>query len=215
MFRATRQPPPPQDPSDQIARDLAQFGWSVCENFVTSTQLQALRAQLHNYVKQGDFRAARVGTGNNRQLRPEVRCDQVHWLEKAAPTVAEAAYFAAMEALRQALNQTLYLGLFEFEAHMTLYPPGSFYRKHLDQFQGATQRQVSTILYLNHAWQAQDGGQLRLYLQPSGEGDYVDILPRGGSLVCFLSERFYHEVLATQRSRMSITGWFKVRPSSL
>ena len=32
-----------------------------------------------------------------------------------------------------------------------------------------------------------------------------------GTLVCFLSERFEHEVLPATRSRWSLTGWFRSR----
>ena len=94
---------------------------------------------------------------------------------------------------------------------MALYPPGSFYRKHLDQFRGVAHRKVSAILYLNPAWSVDDGGELRLYLEPAGEGEYRDIAPLGGTLVCFRSDRFHHEVLPTRRERRSLTGWFRVR----
>ena len=33
-------------------------------------------------------------------------------------------------------------------------------------------------------------------------------MPEGGTLVCFLSDRFHHEVLPARRERLSITGWF-------
>ncbi|MCA1806093.1 MAG: 2OG-Fe(II) oxygenase, partial [Xanthomonadaceae bacterium] len=145
------------------------------------------------------------------QLRPDIRNDQVHWLGEAPETAAQRAYFATLESLRLAINRHLYLGLFRFEGHMALYPPGSFYRKHLDQFRGATHRKVSVILYLNPAWGPGDGGALRLYLAAAGEGEYRDIAPQGGTLACFLSDRFHHEVLPTQRERRSLTGWFRVR----
>jgi SM-20-related protein len=34
------------------------------------------------------------------------------------------------------------------------------------------------------------------------------VLPEGGTLVCFLSDRFHHEVLPARRERLSVTGWF-------
>ncbi|MFP5505881.1 MAG: 2OG-Fe(II) oxygenase, partial [Gammaproteobacteria bacterium] len=48
-------------------------------------------------------------------------------------------------------------------------------------------------------------------LEASGEGESIDVLPQGGTFVCFLSDRFHHEVLPATRERMSVTGWFKVR----
>jgi len=37
------------------------------------------------------------------------------------------------------------------------------------------------------------------------------VLPQAGTLACFLSGEIPHEVLAAQRPRMSLTGWFKQR----
>lgn len=202
---------PPDDPCERIATGLAEDGWSLCPEFLTPTQVAALAFELQNRWDEGGFRKAGVGVGANLQVRPEIRTDRVHWLEETAQTQAERPYFAALESLRLAINRQLYLGLFGFEGHMTIYPPGSFYRKHLDQFQGVAHRKVSAILYLNQDWRAEDGGQLRLYMDASGEGAYRDVLPHGGTLVTFLSDRFYHEVLPTQRERMSVTGWFKHR----
>jgi SM-20-related protein len=38
------------------------------------------------------------------------------------------------------------------------------------------------------------------------------VLPQGGRLVAFQSDRFEHEVLPARRERMSFTGWFRRRP---
>ena len=82
-----------------------------------------------------------------------------------------------------------------------MYPPGAFYRRHLDRFASDDRRALSCVLYLNEAWRAEDGGALRLYLP----GRHRDVLPRAGTLVAFLSERFEHEVLPAQRERLSLT----------
>ena len=39
----------------------------------------------------------------------------------------------------------------------------------------------------------------------------IDVQPLGGTLVCFLAERFEHEVLPARRERLSVTGWFRAR----
>jgi SM-20-related protein len=41
--------------------------------------------------------------------------------------------------------------------------------------------------------------------------DSVHAVPAGGCLVTFSSARFLHEVLPGRRSRMSITGRFRIR----
>ncbi len=198
-------------PCERIARELAEAGWSVCAEFLPREQIAALAGELRGRFADGEFHAAGIGGGTQHRLLPEIRSDRIHWLDETAQTTAQAPYFAALEALRLAINRELFLGLFDFEGHMAIYPPGSFYRKHLDQFQDVAQRKVSAILYLNDGWQAEDGGQLRIYLEESADSDSIDVLPRGGTLVCFLSERFYHEVLPATRERLSVTGWFRVR----
>lgn len=201
----------PTDAAARIARELAESGWSVCADFLPAAHVHALAAELRERFTHGEFRAAGVGSGQRHRLQPELRGDQVHWLDEHAQTTAQAAYFSALEDLRCAINRELFLGLFRFEGHMAVYPPGSFYRRHLDQFQYDGQRKVSAILYLNPDWRELDGGQLRIYLDDTADAPYADIAPRGGTLVCFLSERFYHEVLPATRERLSLTGWFRVR----
>jgi SM-20-related protein len=62
-------------------------------------------------------------------------------------------------------------------------------------------------MYLNENWALADGGALRIY-----DGKRVrDVLPVAGTLVCFLSDRFEHEVLPATRERLSLSGWFRRR----
>jgi SM-20-related protein len=86
---------------------------------------------------------------------------------------------------------------------MTVYPVGSFYKRHLDQFKQDDHRKLSLICYLNEDWKETHGGQLRMHL-PLG---MVDVLPIGGKLVCFRSDMIEHEVLPATRERYSLTGW--------
>ncbi|HEY9199555.1 MAG TPA: 2OG-Fe(II) oxygenase [Gammaproteobacteria bacterium] len=198
-------------PYERIARELAESGWSVCADFLPPAQVAALADELRARWAEGEFHAAGVGSGPRHRLHPDIRGDRVFWLDESARTPAQQPYFAALEALRLAINRELFLGLFDFEGHMALYPPGSFYRRHLDQFAGVAYRKVSVILYLNEDWRAEDGGQLRIYMDDSENAAYIDVVPRGGTLVCFLSGRFPHEVLTAGRERCSVTGWFRIR----
>ena len=118
-----------------------------------------------------------------------------------------------MERLRQSFNRELTLGLFGLEAHLALYPPGAGYRCHLDQFRDDGDRVLSTSLYLNPDWAAEDEGSLRLYLEGPESPPFEDLLPVGGTLVCFLSAEFHHEVLPSRRERLAATGWFTRRRS--
>jgi SM-20-related protein len=100
-------------------------------------------------------------------------------------------------------------GLEDFQGHFAIYPRGAAYARHFDRLVGSDVRAISAALYLNDGWRPEDGGSLRIYL---GGGRSEDVLPTGGRLVAFLSDRFEHEVLPSSRVRMSFTGWFRRRP---
>jgi SM-20-related protein len=205
---------PPDDPPalpDQIAATLADRGWCVSPDFVPPLLASQLRFEARQCWQAGEFRHAGVGRGEALELRPDVRTDRVHWLDPDALSAAQRRYWGRLEQLRLAVNRQMFSGLFEFEGHLAIYPPGTYYRKHLDQFHGIGGRQLSCILYLNDAWDDSDGGQLRIYTDPDDPDAFEAVLPRGGQLVTFLSARFLHEVLPARRERLSLAGWFKTR----
>jgi tetratricopeptide (TPR) repeat protein len=84
------------------------------------------------------------------------------------------------------------------------YPPGAFYRKHLDSHGPDDNARILTVL-LYCGWQPQQGGALRYY-QPN-ESDYVDIEPVPGRLVAFFSREIWHEVLPSEGERLALTLW--------
>jgi len=192
-----------------IADEVAVQGYAIIPDFLSVSEIAALASDLRALQLSGEMRGA--GVGKDAEVTNNVRGDFIHWLEESSASPAQQAYLQRLENLRQAFNRTLYLGLFEFEGHFASYPPGAFYRKHLDQFQHDSQRALTCILYLNDAWQEGDGGQLRMYLDDQDDTLYRDIQPQGGTLVAFLSARYWHEVLPARRERLSITGWFRTR----
>lgn len=116
-------------------------------------------------------------------------------------------YLRWMECLRVALNRELFLGLAEFEAHYAHYPPGTFYKKHVDRHCDSNARVISVVFYLNNDWSAEAGGELLMH----GEGGQplFSVSPKGGTLLLFTSEDMPHEVRAATRERWSIAGWFR------
>jgi len=201
------------DQVTEIVSGLVENGYVVIDHFLSDYQVEMLASETLMLWQRGEFRHARVGHGEQKSKHPEIRNDRIHWLDPLGLSDIQQCYFDKLEMLRLAINRELFLGLFEFEGHLALYPSGSFYGKHLDCFQDASHRVVTAILYLNDQWQQDDGGKLRFYLNESGdESNYLDIEPLAGRLVVFLSRRFFHEVLAAQRDRLSLTGWFRVRP---
>lgn len=190
---------------------LSTQGYAVVPNFMAVEPL----AQRARALQQAGFLNP-ASTGKQSQRNAEIRGDATFWLPENSENAAEQNYLKAMHTLQTALNRSLYLGLHRLECHFAIYPAGAFYKKHLDQFaldhaEHGDVRQLSCILYLNEHWQADDGGQLHIYLDETDPSKTLDVLPEGGTLVLFLSSRFYHEVLPAKRERLSLTGWFKTR----
>lgn len=196
--------------SARIAEALASGGIGVCDDFVSSDDVRALRTRAVAAHDAGALRAAAVGS--SRAVDGAVRGDRTMWLDLSTAAPAEVAYLAAMEDLRRAVNETLQLGAFDLEAHYAVYAPGAAYARHIDQPRGSGARVVSTVLYLNDGWTPDDGGALRIYLDSCKTRD---VPPRAGVLVAFLSERFEHEVLPATRQRWSITAWLRRRAAAL
>jgi SM-20-related protein len=196
--------------NSQIVSDLYEKGWSVIDHYIPEFFRAALLEEQRDILRHGQFRHAGIGTGESFAIKPEIRSDKVFWMERDQLTTLQQAYWDMMDQLRQEINQRCFLGLRSFESHFAMYPPGSFYVRHLDQFQAVAYRVVTVILYLNDTWADENGGELRMYFQTgSGEETHVDISPEGGKLVVFLSGEIPHEVLPTNKERVSITGWFK------
>ena len=192
----------------RVCASIAGGHCAIVPDFLPATIVAALAMEARRRDAAGDFRAARIGRGKDRVERSDIRGDRTLWLDEEAPAPAESALWQTLETLRVALNESAYLGLFAFEGHYALYPPGAFYRRHRDRFRDDDARVLSCVIYLNEAWTAADGGALRLHFSA---GDARDILPVGGTLVCFLADRYEHEVLPAGRERLAITGWFRRR----
>ncbi|WP_162343900.1 2OG-Fe(II) oxygenase [Cyclobacterium salsum] len=196
--------------NEQIAQELYQNGWSITDQYISEKFRKELLEEQQDLMYHGQFRHAGVGKGESFSIQPEIRSDKVMWMDELQLTPLQQTFWNSLENLRLAINQRCYLGLRSFEAHFAMYPPGSFYLRHLDRFQSVSYRKVTVILYLNERWEASDEGALRMYFTAeNGVETYRDVLPVGGRLVTFLSGEIPHEVLPTKKERISITGWFK------
>ncbi|MEO8740028.1 MAG: 2OG-Fe(II) oxygenase [Casimicrobiaceae bacterium] len=192
----------------QVCVSIADDGIAVVDEFLPAAVIEALAADAHRRDAAGAFHPAGTGPLARRVVQSDTRGDRIVWLDAADTAPAVQTATAALGALRSALNATLFLGLVSFEGHYAIYDPGAFYRRHRDRFRDDDGRVLSCVLYLSADWAAAQGGALRIF---GDAGVDRDILPTAGTLVCFRSERFEHEVLPATRERLALTGWFKRR----
>ena len=190
---------------DAAADALTTKGWCVLPRLLPEETTAALAEECAAMHAAHRMTPARVGGA--RTTTP-LRGDHTRWFEMNALSEAQRPFVEALEALRHTLNRSLMLGLVESEAHYAVYAPGARYARHLDRLRHSDARVVSAVYYLNEAWDPDDGGALRLYLD---EGRTHDVMPQAGTLVLFLSDRFEHEVLPATRERMSIACWMRRR----
>jgi SM-20-related protein len=177
----------------------------ISEHFLSDALANNLKQNLLLLNDKNQLLAA--GTGNDNKLvhNAKVRSDTIYWLDKKHNNVHENAFFVQIEAFILYLNQSCFAGITGYEFHYSLYEKGSFYKKHLDQFQDNSNRQFSMISYLNSNWKAQDGGELLIHQTDNNQ----TISPTQGKTVFFKSNELEHEVLETNERRMNVTGWLK------
>ena len=191
------------DKLNLVADGLAENGFAIIDNFLSLHEVKAI-LQLDEFKDcMLKFKKAGIGKLQDKQINEAIRGDYIQWVDKSTAAPELNAYLTKLHELIAFVNQQLFLSLKDFEVHMTMYPPGSYYKRHLDQFKKDDHRKLSVICYLNENWQAQEGGQLKIYLPDK----HIDVLPMAGRLVCFRSDQMEHEVLPASRPRLSLTGW--------
>tara|TARA_R110000796_G_scaffold166333_1_gene283264 strand:+ start:5873 stop:6535 length:663 start_codon:yes stop_codon:yes gene_type:complete len=196
-----------------VAEDLASKGWSWQPGLLPEALLTALRDEIQALDADAVLAPAGIGRDDAFQVDRSIRKTRITWLSGASP--AQIAFADWAEGWRESLNRALLLGLFEFEACYAVYPEGGFYDRHLDSFEGARNRIVSIVVYLNEDWGPEDGGALVVWPEGAATSDApaACIVPEGGGVVFMLSETIPHEVQPTTRLRFGIAGWWRVNPA--
>ena len=189
---------------EKVADGLANLGFCVVDGFLSLQEVNQILREESFHAAADNMKRAGIGKTTSHHVNEAIRGDYIQWIDETTAGGGVKAYLQRMRQLMQYLNRALYLSLKDIEAHITVYPPGAFYKRHLDQFKTDDHRKLSAICYLNEGWTAEDGGQLRMHLE---DGPH-DVLPITGRLVCFRSDQIEHEVLPGTRERYSLTGWF-------
>ncbi|QDW24226.1 2OG-Fe(II) oxygenase [Pedobacter sp. KBS0701] len=178
----------------------------IADGFLSVSLSDHLRENLITLFE--NKKLLNAGVGNDVIVNQDklIRSDVICWLDRKHDNQYENDFFDLIDGFVAYLNCTCYTGITGYEFHYTLYEPGAFYKKHIDQFQNNGSRQYSMIMYLNAGWKTEDGGELRIYHTDEEQ----NIAPNSGKSVFFKSSDLAHEVLLTNKQRMSITGWLKI-----
>ncbi len=195
----------------KIADGIYAHGFHVIDNFLDDDTYRALRATIQAMHQDGHFKPAKIGQNNLKTINMAIRNDAICWLDKPGINNAVKTYFVEIEKLCNILNQSLLLGLIDYEAHFAIYQPNNFYKKHIDQFKTTLDRRISCVYYLNNEWSEANGGELLLY--NTNEQPLTTIAPEGNRFVCFNSS-MVHEVRTAYQLRYSIATWLKIRHMS-
>ena len=188
---------------ESIISQIIEGGYGVLDHFLSEEEIEALNKSLETHYKAQEFKQA--GISKDQSIVKAIRGDEILWLEKETANPIEAIFLQRLEQFMEYLNQTCYLGLRSYEIHYASYPIGAFYKIHLDKFRNDSGRILSFICYLNQDWKEDNGGELVLHLPDRKEV----ILPLGGRLAVFESDKIEHEVLPATRERRSLTGWLR------
>ena len=191
---------------ENLLNDVEKQGWSIQEQFFSSSLITELNKTLLILHRQGELKQAGIGREKGFNIEQSIRSDKINWFDEESVSICQQDYLDVMNEIQENFNQHFYFGLKEFEVHFALYEPDTFYSRHLDQHKNQDTRVLTVITYLNENWQKQDGGELCLYLEDDKK---IVVEPKAGTMVCFLSAEFEHEVLPARRERMSLTGWFR------
>ncbi len=194
----------------QLMDDIRFQGYSIQDNLLSADLVSRLQNEVEN-LDSSQMKVAGVGRKQDYLKEQNARRDYICWIEEFHQ--AGADFLAAMDMIKQTLNRQLMMGLFDYESHYARYQEGGFYEKHIDAFKGKSNRILSSVLYLNEDWTAKDAGEFVLFDEYDNDTELGRFLPVKGRIAFFLSEDFPHQVLAANRQRHSIAGWFRINAS--
>lgn len=190
---------------------LAEQDFIYVDNFISESFFDRIQRYFQKLLDESKFSKAAIGSSENRQIESSIRGDFIYWFDKQRDQEISQLFNLFDETIYQ-LKRQLFLSLSDYEFHFAIYPPGTGYKKHIDQFHGKQNRVISMLIYLNEDWQPGDGGELKIY-RPGDSAVMLEPIAR--RLVMFKSDAVPHQVMPTRIHRKSLTGWLLHQPASV
>ncbi|HKK26330.1 MAG TPA: 2OG-Fe(II) oxygenase [Gracilimonas sp.] len=189
---------------------LAENDYVIVDDFISDEMYSGIMDFFHEMESTDKLKKAGIGAQQDFQVKAEIRGDFIYWLEEERDKDL-GSFFQLKDELMQNIKRFCYLSLSGSEFHIAKYPVGSFYHRHLDQFQERTNRQITVLIYLNGSWKKGDGGELVIYR----DNQEKIVEPIAKRLLLFKSDTIEHEVLKTNVPRYSLTGWLLHQPAGI
>ena len=193
----------------RLMDDLAENDYVTADQFIDDEMYTRIMNFFREKEENDQLTKAGIGSSGEFKVDSSVRGDFIYWLERDNDQKMET-FFSLMDELVDALRKYCYLSLSGSEFHIAKYPAGSYYKKHLDQFNNRSNRMITVLLYLNENWKPGDGGELKIY----GKDQNILVEPVARRLLLFKSDKIEHEVLVTRVPRYSLTGWLLHQPAT-
>lgn len=194
-----------EDRFEELISGFLEERVGISNQFLNLELAAGLRSNLLQLCENDEMKMAGIGADHLLTKDSSIRRDKIFWLDKSYDDAYELAFFELIDQFVDYLNRTCFTGIKSYEFHYALYEEGAFYKPHKDRFKTDDGRAFSMIMYLNENWRAENGGELKLYLEA---GTQI-ISPRNQTCVFFKSDEIEHEVLLSHFPRMSVTGWLK------
>ena len=123
-----------QNNFDSLVNSFLLSNVGLTTDFLSTELSTHLKENLLNLFSENQLKPA--GIGNNLKLTKDnlVRSDVIYWLDRNHNDEFENAFFDIMDEFVSYLNHSCYTGIVGYEFHYALYGKGTFYKRHLDQF---------------------------------------------------------------------------------
>ena len=190
---------------ESLSQPLIEQGYFVRDDLFLPDIISNLLQFAHQKYEYGEFKKAAIGRQLKKTKIDSIRGDEIQWIENWSEAESLNTYGLFLQQFLDALRVSLRIPLKRFEGHFAYYPIGKHYVRHIDQHAKTQHRQVTCILYLSD-WKPENQGELVMYLPNGGS---LEVAPKAGRFVCFLSGLIPHEVKTTQAPRWSITSWMR------
>lgn len=134
---------------EKCSHILAEKNYAVIDQFLSGEEVSAVLAGLEQKYTSDKFKQAGIGQNNDHDVDTKVRGDFIYWIDPQHNLELNQRFIPYLNGLIKYFNQTCFLSIKDFEMHYAVYPRGTFYKRHLDQFKADDRRILTFILYLN------------------------------------------------------------------